>query len=163
MFGCSVYLNSLETLQRFNQSSVRCKEASGGFLLTETVIPRPWITSANHYMRVIADDLTISFTDLVQETAARGLTMVYELGDKATKDDLVKSLVSSFTGEKRTLTGNVSADTELFEPGALPTGDGSISTYKDVCCHQLFILSTSPERLDLICILLDHVPCCRSR
>lgn len=72
-------------------------------------------------------------TELVQETAARGLTMVYERGDKETKEDLVRSLVSSFTGERtRTLTGNVSADTELFEPGALPTGDGSISTYKDV-------------------------------
>ena len=72
-------------------------------------------------------------TELVQETAARGLTMAYERGDKETKEDLVRSLVSSFTGERtRTLTGNVSADTELFEPGALPTGDGSISTYKDV-------------------------------
>lgn len=73
----------------------------------------------------------------MQETAARGLTMVYERGNKETKDDLVKSLISSFTGEKRALTGNVSADTELFEPGALPTGDGSINTYKDVCCRQL--------------------------
>lgn len=97
-------------------------------------------------MRVMTDDLNCFLADLVQETAARGLTMVYELGDKETKDDLVKSLVSSFTGEKRTLTGNVSADTELFEPGALPTGDGSISTYKDVCYHQL---SISPARLDL--------------
>ncbi|PWW76166.1 ARM repeat-containing protein [Tuber magnatum] len=71
--------------------------------------------------------------ELVQETAARGLTMVYEKGDKETKDDLVRNLVSSFTGEKtRTLTGNVSAETELFEPGALSTGDGSISTYKDI-------------------------------
>ncbi|CUS10715.1 unnamed protein product [Tuber aestivum] len=71
--------------------------------------------------------------ELVQETAARGLTMVYEKGDKETKDDLVRNLISSFTGEKtRTLTGNVSAETELFEPGALPTGDGSISTYKDI-------------------------------
>lgn len=59
--------------------------------------------------------------------------MVYERGDKATKDELVNNLISSFTGEKRTLTGNVTGDTELFEPGALPTGDGSISTYKDVC------------------------------
>lgn len=82
---------------------------------------------------MITDDLNTFFTDLVQETAARGLTMVYERGNKETKDELVKNLISSFTGEKRTLTGNVSADTELFEPGALPTGDGSISTYKDVC------------------------------
>lgn len=70
--------------------------------------------------------------------------MVYERGDKETKEDLVKNLISSFTGEKQTLTGNVSADTELFEPGALPTGDGSISTYKDVRCRQPFILFASP-------------------
>lgn len=119
---------------------MRCKEAFGGFLLTETVISPPWTTSANFYLRVIADDCYL-LTELVQETAARGLTMVYERGDKETKDDLVKSLISSFTGEKRTLTGNVSADTELFEPGALPTGDGSISTYKDVrFCRPLIPL-----------------------
>jgi proteasome component ECM29 len=54
-------------------------------------------------------------TELLQETAARGLTMVYESGDKETKDDLIRSLASSFTGDKtRTLTGNVSADTEPF-------------------------------------------------
>lgn len=84
-------------------------------------------------LRVIICDANFATPDMVQETAARGLTMVYERGDKATKEDLVKSLISSFTGEKQTLAGNVSADTELFEPGALPTGDGSISTYKDVC------------------------------
>lgn len=82
--------------------------------------------------------------ELVQETAARGLTMVYEKGDKETKDDLVRNLVLSFTGEKtRTLTGNVSAETELFQPGALPTGDGSISTYKDVRPLHIWFFCTS--------------------
>jgi len=89
--------------------------------------------------------------------------MVYEKGDKETKDDLVRNLVLSFTGEKtRTLTGNVSAETELFEPGALPTGDGSISTYKDVS-----LLSTHLVLLYLLAVLTDtfgtdYVPCFRS-
>jgi proteasome component ECM29 len=71
--------------------------------------------------------------ELVQETASRGLGLVYEKGDRSLKDDLVRDLVSSFSSDKSTgLAGTVSADTQLFEPGALPTGDGSVSTYKDI-------------------------------
>ncbi|EWC46169.1 hypothetical protein DRE_04547 [Drechslerella stenobrocha 248] len=70
--------------------------------------------------------------EFVQETASRGLTKVYELGDKELKEELVRNLVASFTGTTKTLAGQVQADTQLFEPGALPTGDGSISTYKDI-------------------------------
>lgn len=70
--------------------------------------------------------------ELVQETASRGLGLVYEKGDRKVKDDLVRELVSSFSSDKQQLAGNVSSDTQLFEPGALPTGDGSVSTYKDI-------------------------------
>ncbi|CAK3843215.1 Proteasome component ECM29 [Lecanosticta acicola] len=70
--------------------------------------------------------------ELVQETASRGLGLVYEKGDRKLKDDLVRELVSSFSSDKQQLAGNVSEDTQLFEPGALPTGDGSVSTYKDI-------------------------------
>ena len=71
--------------------------------------------------------------ELVQETASRGLGLVYEQGDRSLKDDLVRDLVSSFSSDRQSqLAGNVSADTQLFEPGALPTGDGSVSTYKDI-------------------------------
>ncbi|KAJ8604669.1 hypothetical protein MRB53_041701 [Persea americana] len=65
--------------------------------------------------------------------ASRGLGLVYEKGDRSLRDDLVRDLVSSFSSDKQSsLAGTVSADTQLFEPGALPTGDGSVSTYKDI-------------------------------
>ncbi|GAB7355231.1 hypothetical protein MBLNU459_g5782t2 [Dothideomycetes sp. NU459] len=70
--------------------------------------------------------------ELIQESASRGLGLVYEKGDRNLKNDLVKDLVGSFSDSKTQLTGNVTAETELFEPGALPTGDGSITTYKDI-------------------------------
>ncbi|KAF2169020.1 hypothetical protein M409DRAFT_52992 [Zasmidium cellare ATCC 36951] len=71
--------------------------------------------------------------ELVQETASRGLGLVYEKGDRNLKDDLVRQLITSFSSDKQSqLAGNVSEDTQLFEPGALPTGDGSVSTYKDI-------------------------------
>ncbi len=71
--------------------------------------------------------------ELIQETASRGLGLVYEKGDRGLKDDLVRDLVSSFSSDRQSqLAGSVSADTQLFEPGALPTGDGSVSTYKDI-------------------------------
>jgi proteasome component ECM29 len=69
--------------------------------------------------------------DLVQETASRGLSLVYEKGDPSLKDDLVRDLVASFTGSGKQL--KVDDDTELFEAGALPTGEGkSITSYKDI-------------------------------
>lgn len=70
--------------------------------------------------------------ELVQESASRGLGLVYEKGDRALKDDLVRELVSSFSSDRQALAGSVSADTQLFEPGMLPTGDGSVSTYQDI-------------------------------
>ncbi|KAI0854143.1 ARM repeat-containing protein [Daldinia vernicosa] len=69
--------------------------------------------------------------ELVQETASRGLSLVYERGDPSLKSELVKDLVSSFTGTKAQL--KVDEDTELFDAGALPTGEGkSITSYKDI-------------------------------
>lgn len=72
--------------------------------------------------------------EVVQETGAHGLSLVYEIGDQALKDDLVRDLVDSFTATGSNLGGgNVTADTQLFEPGALPTGEGSsVNTYKDI-------------------------------
>ncbi|KAK4214801.1 proteasome stabiliser-domain-containing protein [Rhypophila decipiens] len=69
--------------------------------------------------------------ELVQETASRGLGLVYEKGDPELKDQLVKDLVASFTGTGPKL--KVEAETELFDDGALPTGEGkSITSYKDI-------------------------------
>ncbi|GAW14499.1 hypothetical protein ANO14919_039020 [Xylariales sp. No.14919] len=69
--------------------------------------------------------------ELVQETASRGLALVYEKGDASLKGDLVKDLVGSFTGTNTQL--KVDDDTELFDAGALPTGEGkSITSYKDI-------------------------------
>jgi proteasome component ECM29 len=71
--------------------------------------------------------------EVVQESGSRGLSLVYEMGDQSLRDDLVRDLVRSFTGTNSNLGGKVSEDTELFEPGALPTGEGaSITTYKDI-------------------------------
>ena len=69
---------------------------------------------------------------LNQESASRGLTLIYEKGDKLLKQDLVRDLIASFTGSDRSLAGKISEETELFEPGALPTGEGSVTTYKDI-------------------------------
>ena len=69
---------------------------------------------------------------LNQESASRGLTIVYEKGDRELKDDLIRDLVGSFTGTGAGFAGNVSEETELFEPGALPIGEGSVTTYKDI-------------------------------
>ncbi|KAK1994194.1 proteasome component ECM29 [Colletotrichum falcatum] len=69
--------------------------------------------------------------ELVQETASRGLSLVYEKGDDDLKQDLVKDLVSAFTGSSTQI--KVEEETELFEPGALPTGEGkSVTSYKDI-------------------------------
>ncbi|KAB8240591.1 proteasome stabiliser-domain-containing protein [Aspergillus flavus] len=81
------------------------------------------------FTRLLADR-----DEVVQETGAQGLSLVYDIGDQTLKDDLVRDLVDSFTASGSNLAGGkVSEDTELFEPGALPTGGGSsVNTYKDI-------------------------------
>ncbi|KAH6619409.1 proteasome stabiliser-domain-containing protein [Chaetomium sp. MPI-SDFR-AT-0129] len=69
--------------------------------------------------------------ELVQETASRGLALVYEKGDSDLKGELVRDLVSAFTGSGPQL--KVDQETELFDAGALPTGEGkSVTSYKDI-------------------------------
>jgi len=69
--------------------------------------------------------------ELVQEAASRGLGLVYEKGDQDIQDELVRDLVGSFSSDRSNIAGTVSEDTELFEAGALPTGEGqSVTTYK---------------------------------
>lgn len=69
--------------------------------------------------------------EVTQETASRGLSLVYEKGDESIKGQLTSDLVSAFTGSGQQL--KVDEDTELFEPGALPTGEGkSVTSYKDI-------------------------------
>ena len=68
--------------------------------------------------------------EIVQESGAQGLSLVYEMGDQELKDDLVRDLVNSFTTTSSNLGGgNVNENTELFEPGALPTGEGNSVSY----------------------------------
>lgn len=69
--------------------------------------------------------------ELTQETASRGLSLVYEKGDESIRGQLTTDLVGAFTGTGQRL--KVEEDTELFDAGALPTGDGkSVTSYKDI-------------------------------
>ena len=87
------------------------------------------------FMRFLADR-----DEFIQDSAARGLSVIYEIGGSDLKESMVKGLLKSFTdsttGAASTsatgVSGSVSEETELFEPGVLNTGDGSISTYKDI-------------------------------
>ncbi|GMG21927.1 unnamed protein product [[Candida] boidinii] len=83
------------------------------------------------FMRFLAER-----DELIQESASRGLSIVYEMGDSELKDTLVHNLLLSFTdnnsAKKSLISGSIGEDTQLFEPGVLNTNDGSISTYKDI-------------------------------
>ncbi|XDT19249.1 Proteasome stabiliser [Nakaseomyces glabratus] len=73
--------------------------------------------------------------EIVQESAARGLALVYELGSTDVKEDMIKGLFKSFTSNVDGLkisSGSISESTELFDKDTLKTTDGSISTYKDI-------------------------------
>ncbi|PHH60580.1 hypothetical protein CDD81_1436 [Ophiocordyceps australis] len=75
--------------------------------------------------------LIASRDDLCQETASRGLQLVYERGDSKLQKALTGDIISAFTGHGPRL--KVDKKTELFEPGALPTGqESSITTYQDI-------------------------------
>lgn len=80
------------------------------------------------FMRFLASN-----DEFIQDSAARGLSLIYELGSGDLKEEMVKGLLRSFTSANETLTsGSISGETQLFEPGTLNTDDGSISTYKDI-------------------------------
>lgn len=60
--------------------------------------------------------------DLTQEMASRGVSLVYRLGDKATRATLVQSLVGVLQGgPKAKQAVKLSGDTKVFEEGALGT------------------------------------------
>ncbi|CAK9863286.1 unnamed protein product, partial [Sphagnum jensenii] len=74
--------------------------------------------------------------ELTQEMASRGMSIVYELGDAATKDELVMALVGNLTGTaKKKRAVKLTEDSEVFEDGAIgeTPGGGSIGTYKELC------------------------------
>ncbi|GAV50901.1 hypothetical protein ZYGR_0AD00840 [Zygosaccharomyces rouxii] len=73
--------------------------------------------------------------EFVQDSASRGLSLVYEIGNGDLQESMIKSLLKSFTDSANAMnmsSGTVSADTQLFDEGMLNTGDGSVSTYKDI-------------------------------
>ncbi len=83
-------------------------------------------------MKLCGNECSLTLSDFIQESASRGLSAIYNISDEETKSDLVRSLVSSFTGETREKI-TVSRDTQLFEQGALPTGEGSsVGSYGDI-------------------------------
>ncbi|KAJ2904738.1 uncharacterized protein MKZ38_007356 [Zalerion maritima] len=70
--------------------------------------------------------------ELVQETASRGLSLVFEKGDEELRKTLVSDLTAVFTGDAKDRM-KVSEESEVFGAGDLETEDGkSITSYKDV-------------------------------
>ncbi|CAO3637178.1 unnamed protein product [Cunninghamella blakesleeana] len=85
--------------------------------------------------------------DFTQEVASKGLGLVYEYGDSKIKEDMLYSLVGTFTEGRRIQAQSVTDNTVLFEEGQLgstPDG-GSITTYKELCS-----LATEMNQPDLI-------------
>ncbi|KAI9262116.1 armadillo-type protein [Phascolomyces articulosus] len=82
------------------------------------------------FSRLIADR-----DDFTQEVASKGLGLVYEYGDAKIKEDMLYSLVGTFTEGRSIQAQSVTDNTVLFEEGALgTTPDGnSITTYKELC------------------------------
>ena len=82
------------------------------------------------FMRFLADR-----EEFVQESASRGLSLIYELGNNDIKEDMIKGLLKSFTDSTSGMkmsSGSVSDDSQLFDSGVLNTGDDSVKTYKDI-------------------------------
>ncbi|KAI8875721.1 ARM repeat-containing protein, partial [Backusella circina FSU 941] len=82
------------------------------------------------FSRLLADR-----DDFTQEVASKGLGLVYEYGDAKIKEDMLYSLVGTFTEGRTIQAQSVTDNTVLFEEGALgesPDGN-SITTYKELC------------------------------
>lgn len=66
----------------------------------------------------------ISNTDIVQDVASKGLSLVYQNSEESQKQELVAQIIEQLTSGKRSVT-QVTEDTKIFEEGQLgkaPTG-----------------------------------------
>ncbi|CAH0727922.1 unnamed protein product, partial [Brenthis ino] len=73
-------------------------------------------------------------SDIVQDVASKGLSLVYQNSDENQKQALVAQIIEQLTSGKRSV-AQVTDDTKIFEEGQLgkaPTG-GNLSTYKELC------------------------------
>jgi proteasome component ECM29 len=106
--------------------------------------------------------LTELTSDFVQETASKGMALVYLRGDKKIQEDLIWNLVGSITSEVRpstSITGTVSAETQIL---GLNTSDaGEVSTYKEIC--NLASDTGNPELIYRFLALSSHSALWQSR
>lgn len=86
-------------------------------------------TIQNALMNLLADS-----NDIIQDIAAKGLSMIYEIGDETNQQELLSVLVDALTsGRKSAIT--ITDETKLFNEDLLgnsPSG-GGLSTYKELC------------------------------
>ncbi|XP_011343237.1 proteasome adapter and scaffold protein ECM29 isoform X2 [Ooceraea biroi] len=85
-------------------------------------------------------------SDMVQDVASKGLSVVHINSRQEERDALVSNILDQFTQGRRTVQ-QVTADTKLFEEGQLgksPSG-GNLSTYREICS-----LATELQKPELV-------------
>ncbi|SCV04250.1 LAME_0H16952g1_1 [Lachancea meyersii CBS 8951] len=93
-------------------------------------------------VRTNAEDIHLCFVrflgesdDIIQDSASRGLGLIFDSCDKEGQDNMLKGLLKSFIDPKATTgvtPGTITSETQLFEPGTMNTNEGSLTTYKDI-------------------------------
>ena len=85
--------------------------------------------------------------DFTQDTASRGMSLVYEMGDATMRKTLVAALIDTLLEGGRSVT-KMTGDSELMGPetslGVTPSGE-QISTYQELCA-----LATEMNQPDLV-------------
>ncbi|XP_026485739.2 proteasome-associated protein ECM29 homolog [Vanessa tameamea] len=92
------------------------------------------IKNSLQQMQEMFMDFLSENSDIVQDVASKGLSLVYQNSDESQKKALVAEIIDQLTSGKRAVS-QVTEDTKLFEEGQLgtaPTG-GNLSTYKEIC------------------------------
>ncbi|KAL0121628.1 hypothetical protein PUN28_006856 [Cardiocondyla obscurior] len=139
-------LNELFNIHQVPHPNLRQAVCVWLFALLKHNVQRECIKERLSTIHHVFIDFLSDDSDIVQDIASKGLSLVHINSKPEERDALVSKILDQFTQGRRTVQ-QVTPDTKLFEEGQLgksPSG-GNLSTYREICS-----LATELQKPELV-------------